>query len=75
MFSVCPSFGNPFETSHKVGFSCTVKIQKKEFFKFFFIIFCVWVTAVDFVKLWLNHMVECFDGLRCPTKRTSNGHR
>lgn len=73
MFSVCPLFGNPFESSHKVGFSCTVKIQKKGIFNFFFL--CVWVTAVDFVKLWLNRMVGCFDGLWCPTKRTSSGHR
>lgn len=38
MFSVCPLFGNPFESSHKVGFSCTVKIQKKGIFNFFFFV-------------------------------------
>lgn len=51
MFSVCPSFGNPFETSHKVGFSCTVKIQKKEFFKFFFYYFLCVGNCSGFCKI------------------------
>lgn len=65
--------GTLLKAHTKWVFPALSKYRKKEFFNFFFL--CVWVTAVDFVKLWLNHMVGCFDGLWCPTKRTSSGHR
>lgn len=32
-------------------------------------------NQVDFVKLWLNHMVGCFVGLWWPPKMTSSGYR